>query len=352
MARKTLPIYERYSRAGGHFLGYQVKIRRHGFPAVSKVFDKRGDAEAFAISTLRDMNTGSFTDRREAEATTFADALDDYEKEVTAQKRGKQQEGSIIRRLKERRLAAYALTNIKGKHIAEYRNEREKEGVSASTIRNELALISHVFTIARKEWAMDVQNPVSAIRKPKPGKARTRRLERIDANGMTEEAPLLMGAGMTAAAVWLVPLIRLALTTGMRKGELVTLEWAQIDKKKGLIHLSQTKNGDSRDVPISPAARAVLDGIARRNEDDGLFYPGASGRLTSVFRRACENAGIDSLNFHDLRHEAVSRFFEDGLDVMQVASISGHKTLAMLKRYTHLRATDLVDRLAEIHAAQ
>ncbi|BBF65303.1 site-specific integrase [Acidithiobacillus sp. 'AMD consortium'] len=109
----------------------------------------------------------------------------------------------------------------------------------------------------------------------------------------------------------------------------------QNDKPAG----PDSKTGDPRRVPLSSRALAVLDALPRRM--DGEVWGVRADSITQAFARACHRAGIEDLRFHDLRHEATSRFFEKGLNPMQVAAITGHKTLQMLKRYTHLRAEDL-----------
>lgn len=107
--------------------------------------------------------------------------------------------------------------------------------------------------------------------------------------------------------------------------------------------MGETKNGDKRDVPLSSRAKKALKSFPRQLS--GRLFPVGPATITQAFRRAVKNAGIEDMTFHDLRHEAASRLFELGLNPMEVASITGHKTLQMLKRYTHLRAEDLAIKL-------
>ncbi|MDA8206124.1 MAG: site-specific integrase, partial [Thermaerobacter sp.] len=104
--------------------------------------------------------------------------------------------------------------------------------------------------------------------------------------------------------------------------------------------IPETKTGTPRRIPLSTTALAVLDGLPRRL--DGRVFGVHTGSISRAFAEVCKAANIEGLTFHDLRHEATSRLFERGLNPMQVAAITGHKTLQMLKRYTHLRAEDLV----------
>lgn len=342
MARGQLPIFERRTD-DGRLMGYQVKIRKQGFPQVSRQFDRLADAERFALDTLQAMTARTWTDRREAERVTLADALERYKGEVTVGKKSAYGERCLIERLKQLRLAEYSLAAIQGSDIAAYRDSRAAEGASANTIRIELALLSHLYTVAASDWGMPLVNPVKLARKPKLPRGRDRRLDpKLDEDGRAEEDRLL-AACKASKSRHLEPIVRLAIETGMRRGEILGLQWKHVDLQHGTAYLSETKNGDSRTVPLSPEAIRVLAGLPR--SIDGTVFPIGESGFVHTFRRACEKAGIAGLTFHDLRHEATSRFFERGLDLMEVASITGHKSLSMLKRYTHLRARDLAKKL-------
>jgi integrase len=144
---------------------------------------------------------------------------------------------------------------------------------------------------------------------------------------------------------WFRPVIIFAIETGMRRGEILPLCWEHVHLGKRYAHLPDTKNGDSRDVPLSPMALELLEGLPRNIRSDQVVFPLHFEALKSAWGRVCSRAGISDLRFHDLRHEATSRFFEKGLNVMELAAITGHKDLRMLQRYTHLRAEDLALKL-------
>jgi integrase len=143
----------------------------------------------------------------------------------------------------------------------------------------------------------------------------------------------------------------LAIETAMRLGELLALEWKHVDLERRVAFLPHTKNGHSRSVPLSPIAVELLASWPRSLT--GRVFPQWSrpDSVETVWRRAVQRAGLEDLHFHDLRHEATSRLFERGLNVMEVAAITGHKTLQMLRRYTHLRAENLAERLMDKRAA-
>ena len=157
------------------------------------------------------------------------------------------------------------------------------------------------------------------------------------------EQDLLIKECSVSKNVWLKPVVLLALETAMRRGEVLTLKWENINLSQQTCHLPMTKNGSSRNVPLSLDAISILNDLAR--SFDGRVFPISNTSLRGLWNRACRRAGITDLHFHDLRHEATSRFFEKGLNVMEVATITGHKDLRMLQRYTHLRAEDLAKKL-------
>jgi integrase len=145
----------------------------------------------------------------------------------------------------------------------------------------------------------------------------------------------------------LLPLVTLALETGMRLGELLTLQWEQIKLDRKVAYLPITKNGEARTVPLSPKAIEVLKAIPRHLNNPKVFWSWTRpDSFQNAWRRTVAKAEISDLKFHDLRHEATSRLFERGLRLPEVAAITGHKTWQMLRRYTHLRAEDLAIKLA------
>ena len=144
-------------------------------------------------------------------------------------------------------------------------------------------------------------------------------------------------------SLWITPVVVIALETGMRLGEIVSLKWSEVDLVTQVARLTDTKIGTGRDVPLSSRAARTLEALPRSL--DGRVFPIGVAAVKSSFHAAAKRAELDDFRFHDLRHEATSRFFERDLDIMEVAAITGHKTLTMLKRYTHLRAADLARKL-------
>lgn len=330
---------------------YQAIIRRRGFPEQSKTFTSRRDAEAWASRVESEMLRGVFVDRSEAERTTLGELMDRYVREVSPTKRGAlslANESCVVGIIKRDPIAVYKIAALSGKVLAEYRDRRLRR-VSGSTVNRELTIISHALNIARKEWGIECDNPVAHVRRPRENPARNRRLqpgerERLLAELKVGERNADGTFGDGARNHWTRPLVEMALETAMRRGELLSLRWSDVDLQKRVARLHVTKNGEGRTVPLSSTAIAVLEALPR--SIDGRVFPTTAEALKKGFTRACERAGIEGLRFHDLRHEATSLLFERGVfDMMEVATITGHKTLSMLRRYTHLRAEDLARKL-------
>ena len=312
---------------------WQAKIRRKGYQTQSRTFETEEDAKKWARMIESEMDRGVFVCQAEAESTTLKEALERYKREITPGKKGAKQEQSRINVLSRSSLAPRFLASIRGTDVAKYRDERLLSR-SPITVNNELILFSHLYTVARKEWGMEgLRNPVSDIRKPKQPAGRDRRLE------PGEEQKLLKAAPQN-----LRPMIVIALETSMRLGELVKLRWACVNLARRTVHLAVTKNDSARSVPLSSRAVEELRTLPRRL-DGRVFGYSANYSASHAFSKLVRKLKIEDLRFHDLRHEATSRLFEKGLNPMEVASITGHKTLQMLKRYTHLRAEDLAQKL-------
>jgi integrase len=340
---------------------WKAVIRKNGFPTTIKTFRLKRDAEDWARRTEDEMVRGMFLQRAPAERLTFTGAMERYLAEVTVTKRPFTQQGERSRSLP---LVAYfgkhALAGITAEMVAKYRDERlsgadrSKDGVprprAANTVRLELALIGHLFTIAIKEWGLGLAyNPVLNIRRPSPGPGRNRRLS-------DEEQVRLLALVDKHSNPMLRWIVRIAIETGMRSSEIVGLKVSQVDLERRVVRLQDTKNTMPRTVPLSLAALEVVkQAVANpvRPKDTELIFFGEPGRdwirrpynFNSSWLSIKEAAGLKDLRFHDLRHEAVSRFVELGLSDQEVSAISGHRSMQMLKRYTHLRAEDLVDKL-------
>lgn len=327
----------------------------------------------------REMDAGVFVSRSEAEATSFASALELYAKEVTCKKRSSASELSRIQAMQRHSLAFRSLASIRGSDMATYRDVRLKEGLAPSTVRRELALISHVFTIARKEWRMEsLSNPVELIRQPSVDDARKRRIlsadvwKLKDGKLVCEHLDELAMINRYSRSVELPKIVTFAVETAMRRSEITGLQRINVDLNKRVALLALTKNGSARGVPLSSTAVEVLKSLAE--QEDGRCFKSRPDTITKAFADAVlgarlayleglrlhlkqkklsqekidlrirEDLFLFDLRFHDLRHEATSRLAEI-FPLHELTKITGHQDTRMLMRYYHPRTEDLAKKL-------
>lgn len=339
---------------------WKALIRKTGWPTTSKTFRTKRDAEDWSRRTEDEMVRGVYIERNTSERLTLESALKRYLSEVSPTKAAKTHQGEqATAKILISRLGKYSLAALSTDVIADYRDarlaEKTRRGTltSNNSVRLELALLSHLFTVAIQEWRIGLPfNPVSNIRKPSPGAGRDRRLS-------SEEELRLLEAVNSHSNPMLGWIVRIAVETSMRSSEINGLRCEQVDLTKRLVRLSQTKNGDTRTVPLSEEATDVFKlalGNPLRPAGCNLVFFGEPGRdgkrhpyaFSKVWGKIKKKLGLIDFTFHDLRHEAVSRLVEGGLSDQEVSAISGHKSMQMLKRYTHLRAEDLVQRLDKL----
>lgn len=318
---------------------WKAQVRRIGVPAVTKTFKSKPEAEMWSRLVESEQDRGVFVNRSEADRVTVGELIDRYIQEVTPQKRSAKNDKQRMLFLKKS-FGHFIVSQLQSKDIAAYRDKRLAEGRQGATVVKEIGSLRHLLDIAIKDWGIPlVSNVALLVRKPKQARGRDRRL-------VAGEEQRLLDACQCSKSTLLAPLVILALESGMRLGEMLSLEWKHIDLNRQTAYLSMTKNGEARVVPLSRRAVETLRSIPRHIQCSRVFWAWAKvDSFENIWRRAVARAGIEDLRFHDLRHEATSRLFEKGLNVMEVASITGHKTLQMLKRYTHLRVADLIIRL-------
>lgn len=310
---------------------YQATVRRRGYPPVSKTFNQRRAAERWAHQTETEMEKGGYVDRREGDTTPLADVLDRYMREVSSGKKGWQAELARLKFIKrEAPFTRKAVALVTPTDVAAWRDARRKT-VAPNTVRNDLVALSAVYQHAMKEWRLVDNNPVRAIKWPAPGTPRDRRLRE------GEEAKLVEKADPREAAF-----IKLLVGTGMRFSEAVSINATCL--RDGHVHLDMTKNGSERDVPLSEDVLRALR-TCPVDIQTGRLFPWDRWQWRYRFDKVCKAAGVKDLRTHDLRHEGVSRLQEMGLDVFEIAAISGHKTLSQLGRYTHPKAATLKRKL-------
>ena len=327
----------------------------NGAPASeSRTFMTKADCERWAKETELAMERGEFV-TNQAQKTTFDEVARMYLATVTPTKRSARSEGFRIALLRTR-FGAFYLPSIRSVDVAKFRDDRIKE-VSAQSVIHELNTLSVIIEHARIDLGVfSGENPVRLVRKPAREKARSRRVSELELEWLYKAAD----AGQT---IGMKEIITLAVETSMRLGELLGLTFDAVDLKRRTVHLADTKNGDSRDVALTAHAVKTIQGMPR-NISGRLFGWRRADSFEHTWKRCIERAirgyidlcnkdgrepkegVLADLRFHDLRHEAVSRLFEVGLSPFEVASMSGHKSMQMLKRYTHVEASKLALKLA------
>ena len=316
---------------------WQARVLREGYPDQAKTFESRADAERWARAVESSIDKGQFVDINEAQRTTLGDVIERYVAEVTPTMKSALADTIRLRALMRRPLARLSMVNLSAARIAAFRDERLKQ-VSAGTVIRELAYLSSIINHARREWGINVPNPVQMVRKPPSPPARARVLSD------EEVSRLLQALEPTGRrSHWTKPAVQLALATAMRRGELLSLRWEHVDFQERTAFLPDTKNGDSRTVPLASSAVKILMELPRHI--GGFVIPVTAFALDAAFKRGLARARLDDLRFHDLRRTAITRMAEKLPNVIELAAVSGHKSLMVLKQYCRPSASGLARKL-------
>lgn len=314
---------------------WQAQIRKRGYPTQTSTHESEEAAIAWATVIESEMIRGVFVSRSEAEATPVSEILKRYLKEVVPTKRGQMQDKSRIKLLIEE-FGEYRLASLTSTQVAKFRDKRLKV-VGPQTVIHEINMLNRVLKAATMDWGIALPGglPTALVRKPTKPRGRDRRVSQ-------DELQKILDATDSDE---LAAVVNLAVETGMRRGEIAALDWQHVDFKNKYAYLPETKTDTPRKVPLSSRAIKALKTLPQKKQ--GRVFKLQAESMSQAFERACEphRANISDIRFHDLRHEATSRLFERGFTMMEVATVTGHKTLEMLKRYTHLRAEDLAKKL-------
>lgn len=316
---------------------WQARVRREGYPAEAKSFATRAEAQKWARHMETSMDTGAYRSRSSVDKALLSDVLQRYADEISPTKRGYLDEVIRIKALKRSKMAAYSLEKLTPAVVANFRDER-LGSVKAGAVIRDLSLLSSVINHARREWGATIENPCLLVKKPPAPAGRTRVLS-------ADEERRLLGAVAPSGRRNrdMLPLVQLALQTAMRRGELLALQWKHIDLAAQTAYLPTSKNGQPRCVPLSSAAVAVLASLPRH--ENGPVFSIAAQTAAAAFKRATTRARLSSFRFHDLRHTATSRMADKLPNVIELAAVTGHRSLQMLKRYYHPRAEALAKKL-------
>lgn len=311
---------------------WQAIIRRTGFPPLSKTFPLKGQAWEWATKTERELLAGRYN----ASKHTVSEALTRYEQEVSPKKGGHRWESLRIRAFQRHRIASKPIALLTEDDLARWRDERLRS-VKGSTVRREMNLWDAMLETARKEWRWVERNPIKDVQKPPNPRSRLRGVKDAEIKSL---APHFKGPLMSEV----FQAFRLGVETAMRAGEMTGLEREQIDLKTSVVHLLKTKNGDERDVPLSPEAVRIVKRLLADGREK-LFTVTNRSR-DALFRKGRNAAGIKGLTFHDSRSEGISRLSKQ-MDVLELARVVGHRDPKSLMHYYRADAAAIARRLAE-----
>lgn len=321
-------------------ISYRVKVRMKGYPPESATFERLTDAKNWSANTEAAMRENRYFKTSKSRKHTVDEMITRYQNDYL--KRHPKRESDIDQKLAwwKKQLGCYALADISTALIIEKRdllaNTSKKNGEQRTnaTINRFMQALSHVFTIALKEWEWLEDHPMRRISKLPEPRGRVRFLS-------DEERKNLLYACKNSRSQHLYLIVMMALSTGARQGEILNLKWQDVDFERRIITLHETKNGERRVLPISnhilPLLKEQHEGKPKHS--DYVFPSPRFNRplnLRIAWDSAIAKAKIEDFRFHDLRHSAASYLAMNGAVPSEIAEVLGHKTLAMVKRYSHL----------------
>lgn len=330
---------------------YQVQVRRKGQSSATRSFTRLSDAKEWArlIETQADRQELA-PNRKALEKTKLSTLVKRYKQDVVPTLRAADREMYVLDAFLRHPICNKTLASLSVTDFAKYRDER-LQTVTAKSLKRTLSPINHMFELAREEWGIPLkENPLAKLRLNVTDDKRQRRLRKGELALLLENAASgpVTGRGNHSNRQrngYLPLVIQFALETAMRQGEILALRWGQVDLERASLTVLESKNGYSRVIPVTNTAASVLmqarelSGAGDNPEPDTMVFPVEANAVKLSWQRLLKRCGITDLHFHDLRHEAISRLFELGLTVPEVASISGHRDMTMLMRYAHANQT-------------
>lgn len=333
---------------------YRAQVRLKGHPKQSATFKRLTDAKKWIQDTESAIREGRHFKTVEAKKHTLNDLVDRYIKDVLPGKKKARDKTQQLTWWTEK-IGYCLLADVTPALIVQYRDELSR-GITyrgtqrtPATVVQYMTALSHAFTIAVNEWGWLEDSPMRKVKNPTPSRGRVRFLD-------DDERARLLKACKESSNEWLYLVVILALSSGMRKAELFTLKWHDVNLKDGFIILHETKNGERRRVPLSGLSLELLREHAKvRRLDTPLLFPGKTHPdkpidLKRPFETALKQAEIDDFHWHDLRHCTASYLAMNGASLAEIAEVLGHKTLSMVKRYSHLSDGHVSNVVASMNA--
>jgi integrase len=332
----------------------KVMVRRKNAPSVTQTFRTRREAEAWAMSIEGEILNGQESPRIEAMRHTLADAIQRY-KEVEFPRKARQAKDQLAQlNWWLARLGQVKLAQLLPSLICRCRDELamgttvQGKPRQPATVNRYLAALSHVLSVAYRDWGWLPDSPMSRVRKLKEPRGRVEYLS-------DDQRVSLLGVCANSKDPHLYLIVVMAISTGMRRGEIVGLKWRDIDWERRRIVLRHTKNDERRAVPLAPKVLDLLKERAKGNGQDELIFPsvkkgfeGRSWDFGRAWKSALRDAKIENFRFHDLRHSCASYLAMNGATTAEIAEVLGHKTLQMVKRYAHLTESHVASLLTRV----
>jgi integrase len=266
------------------------------------------------------------TDPKALQRITLAQLIVRYRDTVSNKKKGYENERISLTAFLNHPICSRRLSEVRTEDFAAYRDQM-LQTIKPTSLKRYLDPIHNLFEVARHEWGLPLRDdPLDRLKLKAPSQRRERRL-------LSGEWERILEAARLCRNPWIEPIIRLALATGMRRGEVLALEDNQIDRERRSLLIKKTKNGHARTIPLTVEAVRILEQLPKGRF--GRLFPITGNAFRLSWERLRKRAGMEDFHFHDLRHEAISRFFELGLNPPEVALISGHRDMRQLFRYTH-----------------
>ncbi|MDN3506503.1 MAG: site-specific integrase [Simkaniaceae bacterium] len=334
---------------------YRVQIRLKGHPHTSKNFDNYDDAKEWRFKTIEAIKSHLPYETTRMRRTTLGDLIDRYiASEMDEESSNYQTRLGQLKWWKEE-IGHCILPKITEDLICKCRDKLLKttdqfgRSRSKATFNRYRTSLSCVFNVALKEWRLIPSSPIKNIRKLKENKPRCRILDK-------EERSALLEACSKSRNEYLLAIVLIALSCGMRKSEILELKWKDTDLKNQLIHLENTKNGDRRIVPMNNDITSILRKRAPSSKEslESFVFPGKTlsqpVEIRSAWETALRESGIKNFRFHDLRHCAASLYMQLGYPLQAVSKLLGHRTISLTNMYSHLvldQSVEATGRLGE-----